>query len=54
MPDYVLKANIAHYKKLIGSESDPKKLETLASLLAEEESKLVDWRAKHARPRTGV
>jgi hypothetical protein len=46
VPDFVFQANIAHYKELLVSETDPKKIATLRRLLAEEETKLAEWREK--------
>lgn len=38
--EYILKANIAHYERLLSTEADPTKLATIRSLLAEERNKL--------------
>ena len=40
MPDFVFEANIAHYKNLLASETDARKLATLRRMLTEEEAKL--------------
>jgi hypothetical protein len=52
MPDFIFQANIAHYKKLLATETDARKIATLSKLLEEEERKLSDWRAKNPRPKT--
>ncbi|WP_198964701.1 hypothetical protein [Bradyrhizobium sp. C9] len=49
MPEFVMQANIAHYKELLGSETDRDKIAALRKLLAEEEAKLAEWRAKNRR-----
>ena len=49
MPTFVFEENIAHFKKLIAAETDPHKLETLNRLLAEEEAKLADYKAKQLK-----
>ncbi len=41
MPDWVAKANIAHFKKLLEAEKDPRKRAMIERELAEEEAKLV-------------
>jgi hypothetical protein len=51
MPDFIFKANIAHYKKLLGAESDAGKIAILRKLLADEEAKLANWRAKNPKPK---
>ena len=50
MPDFVFQANIAHYKDLLATETDARKVATLRRLLAEEEAKLAEWRAKNSKP----
>jgi hypothetical protein len=40
MPVEIARANIAHFKKLVETELDPKKCGVLKRLLAEEELKL--------------
>ncbi len=40
MPDWIAKANIEHFKKLLEAEKDPRKRATIAKELAEEEAKL--------------
>ena len=45
MPDFIFRANIAHYRDLLEHETDPQKIMTLRSLLCEEQAKLEDWEA---------
>jgi len=40
MPEQIAKANIAHFKKLLETETDAKKRAVIERLLAEEEQKL--------------
>jgi hypothetical protein len=40
MPDWIAKANIDHFKKLLEKEKDPRKRAVIERELAEEESKL--------------
>lgn len=40
-------ANIAHYKEFLARETDAGKAAMLRKLLAEEESKYAEWRAKN-------
>jgi len=40
MPDWIAKANIDHFKKLLETEEDPQKREMIKRELAEEEAKL--------------
>jgi hypothetical protein len=47
MPDFIFEANIAHYHKLLASETDAIKIAMLHKLLAEEKVKLSDWHAKN-------
>jgi len=49
VPDFIFEANIAHYKELLARETDPTKLEMLRGLLAEEEVKLAQYRARNPR-----
>ena len=52
MPDFIFRANIAHYKELLETETDGRKIAMLHKLLAEEEeAKLAQWRAKNPRPK---
>ena len=51
MANFVIEANIAHYKKLLATEkTDARKIALLHKLLAEEEAKSADWRAKNRNP----
>jgi len=47
MQKFVFEANIAHFKRQIDQETDPKRLQTLRGLLADEEAKLADHDARH-------
>jgi hypothetical protein len=40
MSDWIAKANIGHFKKLLERETDPKKRAVIEAELAEEEQKL--------------
>jgi hypothetical protein len=40
MPDWVAKANVEHFKKLLETEKDPRKRAVIEKELAEEEAKL--------------
>ncbi len=40
MPDWIAKANIDHFKRLLETEKDPKKRAMIERELAEEEAKL--------------
>lgn len=40
MKTYVARLNIQHFRRQIAAEADPKKLEIIRRLLAEEEAKL--------------
>jgi hypothetical protein len=46
MEDFVFEANIAHYKELLATDTDPRKIATLRKRLAEEEAKLADSHRK--------
>lgn len=50
MPDFVLQANISHYKEMLAKETDPEKIAVLRKLLAEEEVKLAAWQASNRKP----
>lgn len=50
MADFIFKANIAHYHELLAAETDARKIATLRKLLAEEEAKYAEWRAKNRKP----
>jgi predicted phosphatase len=52
MADYIFQANIDHYKHLLAVETDPQKITMLRKLLAEEEAKLADFRAKNPKPKS--
>jgi CRP/FNR family nitrogen fixation transcriptional regulator len=49
MPYFILQANIAHYKERLVQETDSKTIVTLHKLLAEEEDKLVAFKAKNPK-----
>ena len=51
MTSFIFEANIANYKELLASETDARKIAMLHKLLAEEEVKFADWRAKNPRPK---
>ncbi|MGY3583134.1 hypothetical protein ACVIGB_007803 [Bradyrhizobium sp. USDA 4341] len=51
MADFVSRANIAHYRELLATEADARKIEMLHKLLAEEEAKLAEWRKQNPRPK---
>jgi len=51
VPDFVFKANIAHFKELLAAETDAPKIAALRKLLADEEAKYADWRAKNPEPK---
>ncbi len=40
MPDWIARANIEHFKKLLEKETDPRKRAVIERELAEEEAKL--------------
>ena len=42
---FVFERNIARYKELLATETDPKKIAMLSKLWAEEETKFAEWRA---------
>jgi hypothetical protein len=50
MADFIFHANIAHYRKLLASETDARKIAMLRRLLAEENAKLADWHDKNPKP----
>ena len=50
MPDFIFEASIAHFKELLATETDARKIVTLRKLLAEEEEKLADFQARKQRP----
>jgi len=47
MADFIFQANIAHYKELLATETDARRIATIRRLLAEEEAKLAEWRARN-------
>ena len=49
MADFIFQANIAHFKELLATETDARKIATLRKLLHEEEAKLAEWRAKNPK-----
>ena len=49
MSDFIFKANIAHYEKLLATETDARKLAALRRLLAEEEAKFANWRENNPK-----
>jgi len=51
MASFIFEANIAHYNRLLASETDAGKIGMLHKLLAEEEAKFADWRAKNPNPK---
>ncbi len=51
MSNFISEANIAHYKELLATETDAKKIAMVHKLLAEEEARLADWRAKNPNPK---
>ncbi len=46
MQDFIFQANMAHFKELLATETDARKIAILRELLAEEEAKFAEWRAK--------
>ncbi len=40
MPDWIVRANIEHFRKLLETEKDPRKRAVIERELAEEETKL--------------
>ena len=44
--------NIAHFSKLLATETDPAKRQTIERLLAEEEAKLADTPSEGSEPLT--
>lgn len=49
MADFIFQANIAHFKELLATETDARKIATLHKLLSEEQAKLAEWHAKNPR-----
>jgi len=48
--EFIFEANIAHYRALLATETDPQKVATVRKLLAEEQAKLAEWHAKNPKP----
>ena len=46
MPEFIFKANIAHFLELLERETELQKIAVLQSLLAEERAKLEDWQTR--------
>jgi len=42
MPDWIARANIEHFKRLLETESDPQRRAVIEKELAEEEAKLAE------------
>ncbi len=53
MPDFVFRANIAHFKNRLITATDPEQITLLRKLLAEEEEKLAQWYADRQKPEPG-
>jgi len=51
MADFILEANIAHYRELLANETDAPRIAMLHKLLAEEQAKLAEWRARNPKPK---
>jgi len=51
MASFIFEANIANYKELLASETDAEKIAMVHKLLAEEEAKFAEWRAKNPNPK---
>jgi hypothetical protein len=51
MANFIFEANISHYKELLASETDARKIAMVHKLLAEEEAKFADWRARNPNPK---
>ncbi|UFX42731.1 hypothetical protein HAP47_0026290 [Bradyrhizobium sp. 41S5] len=50
MADFIFEANIAHYKKLLTTETDVGKIAMIHKLMAEERAELAEWDAKNPKP----
>ena len=44
---FIFESNIAHFRELLAGETDARKVAMLHKLLAEEEHKYTEWRAKN-------
>ena len=53
MPDWIAKANIEHFKKLLEMEKDPAKRATIERELAEEEAKLAASKSQRGERKEG-
>ena len=51
MASFIFEANIAHYRELLVSETDAREIAMIHRLLAEEEAKFAEWRAKNPSPK---
>jgi hypothetical protein len=51
MSSFIFEANLAHYKELLASETDSRKIAMIHKLLAEEGAKFAEWRAKNPNPK---
>jgi len=51
MADFIFQANIAHYLELLATETDARKIIMIRKLLAEEEAKFAEWRARNQGPK---
>ena len=49
MPDWIARANINHFKKLLEAETDPDKRRVIERELAEEEQKLTTLKTRNDR-----
>jgi hypothetical protein len=49
MPDFIFRANIAHFENLLTTETDAKKIAVIRKLLVEEKAKLADFHANRRR-----
>jgi hypothetical protein len=49
MLEFIFEANIAHYKELLATETDARKIATIRKLLAEEQAKLAQAASKDLR-----
>jgi hypothetical protein len=49
MLEFILQANIAHYKELLATETDTRKITTIRKLLAEEQAKLAQATSRDLR-----
>ena len=53
MPDWIVKANIEHFKRLLETEKDPRKRAVIERELAEEEAKLAAIKKKQPERKEG-